>query len=87
MGLTVLTLDVTAPHDPTRHEAVDFLVDSGAIYSFVPRPVSDPPHYQIDVGLTPAELRQHLKNGTRYLETCPARSLPLGSSPAHSFTN
>lgn len=39
MGLTVLTLDVAAPHDPTRREAVDFLVDSGAIYSFVPRPV------------------------------------------------
>jgi len=28
---------------------------------------SDPPHYQIDVGLTLAELRQHLKSGTRYL--------------------
>jgi hypothetical protein len=39
MGLTILTLDVAAPHDPTRREAVDFLVDSGTIYSFVPRPV------------------------------------------------
>jgi len=37
MGLTVLTLDVAAPHDPARREAVDFLVDSGAVYSFVPR--------------------------------------------------
>jgi aspartyl protease family protein len=39
MGLTVLALDVAPPHDPDRREAVDFLVDSGAIYSFVPRAV------------------------------------------------
>ncbi len=39
MGLTVLTLDVAAPHDPDRRESVDFLVDSGAVYSFVPRTV------------------------------------------------
>jgi predicted aspartyl protease len=39
MGLTVLTLDVASPADPDRREAVDFLVDSGAIYSFVPRAV------------------------------------------------
>jgi predicted aspartyl protease len=39
MGLTVLTLDVAAPHDPDRREAIECLVDSGAVYSFVPRPV------------------------------------------------
>jgi predicted aspartyl protease len=39
MGLTVLVLDVAPPHDPDRRAAVDFLVDSGAIYSFVPRPI------------------------------------------------
>jgi predicted aspartyl protease len=39
MGLTILSLDVAAPHDPDRREAVDFLVDSGAVYSFVPRAV------------------------------------------------
>lgn len=39
MGLMVLALDVAAPHDPDRRETVDSLVDSGAIYSFVPRPV------------------------------------------------
>ncbi len=39
MGLTTLVLDVAAPHDPDRREAVDFLVDSGAVYSFVPRAV------------------------------------------------
>ena len=41
MGLTVLALDVAAPHDPDRREAVDFLVDSGAIYSVVPAKILD----------------------------------------------
>ncbi|MDI7268197.1 MAG: aspartyl protease [Myxococcota bacterium] len=39
MGLTVLTLEVANPAAPDRREAVDFLVDSGAVYSFVPREV------------------------------------------------
>jgi len=39
MGLTVLTLDVANPATPDRREPVEFLVDSGAVYSFVPRPV------------------------------------------------
>jgi predicted aspartyl protease len=39
MGLTVLTLEVANPADPDRREPVDFLIDSGAVYSFVPRPV------------------------------------------------
>ncbi len=39
MGLTMLSLDVAAPHDPMHREAVDFLIDSGAVYSFVPRPM------------------------------------------------
>jgi len=39
MGLTVLTLEVAHPGVPDRREPVDFLVDSGAVYSFVPRPV------------------------------------------------
>ena len=38
MGLTVLTLDVANAAAPDRREAVEFLVDSGAVYSFVPRP-------------------------------------------------
>jgi predicted aspartyl protease len=41
MGLTNLTLDVANPADLTRRESVDFLVDSGAVYSFVPRSVLD----------------------------------------------
>jgi len=39
MGLTVLTLDVANPAAPDQREAVEFLIDSGAVYSFVPRPV------------------------------------------------
>ena len=39
MGLTVLALDVANPADPTVREPVEFLVDSGAVYSFVPRDV------------------------------------------------
>jgi predicted aspartyl protease len=41
MGLTVLTLDVANPAAPDLREPVEFLVDSGAVYSFVPRPVLD----------------------------------------------
>jgi predicted aspartyl protease len=36
MGLTVLRLEIANPAVPARREAVDFLVDSGAVYSFVP---------------------------------------------------
>jgi predicted aspartyl protease len=37
VGLTVLTLEVANPADPALRESVEFLVDSGAFYSFVPR--------------------------------------------------
>jgi predicted aspartyl protease len=39
MGLTVLSVDVANPSNPDTREAVDFLVDSGAVYSFVSRDV------------------------------------------------
>jgi aspartyl protease family protein len=39
MGLTVLTLEVANPANEEVREAVEFLIDSGAIYSFVPREV------------------------------------------------
>src|SRR5919197_1519730 len=39
MGLTVLSMEVANPANPVAREAVDFLVDSGAVYSFVPREV------------------------------------------------
>jgi predicted aspartyl protease len=39
MGLTVLELDVGSPSSPEITEKMDFLIDSGAIYSVVPAPI------------------------------------------------
>jgi predicted aspartyl protease len=39
MGLTVLNLEVANPNEPERSEPLEFLIDSGAVYSVVPRPV------------------------------------------------
>ena len=39
MGLTVLTLDVANPANEEARESVEFFIDSGAVYSFVPREV------------------------------------------------
>jgi len=39
MGLTVLTIDVGNPANPEVTQPIDFLIDSGAIYSVVPRQV------------------------------------------------
>ncbi len=39
MGLTVLRLEVANPASPDVVETVEFLIDSGALYSLVPRPV------------------------------------------------
>jgi len=39
MGLTVLTIEVANPRNPEKREPVEFLVDSGALYSFGPRDV------------------------------------------------
>ena len=47
MGLTILSLDVANPASPASCETVDFLVDSGAVYSFVPRGVLE------RLGITP----------------------------------
>lgn len=39
MGLTVLEIEVGNPASPELTEPVEFLIDSGAIYSVVPTPV------------------------------------------------
>lgn len=39
MSLTILAVDVGNPADPTRFIRVEFLIDSGAVYSVVPTPV------------------------------------------------
>jgi len=39
MGLTVLEIEVGNPSNPEIKEKIEFLIDSGAIYSVVPAPV------------------------------------------------
>ncbi len=39
MGLTVLDVEVGNPANPEVTEKIEFLIDSGAIYSVVPTPV------------------------------------------------
>lgn len=39
MGLTVLEVEVGNPSNPDVTEKIDFLIDSGAIYSVVPAPI------------------------------------------------
>ena len=39
MGLTILEVEVGNPADPAVTERVEFLIDSGAIYSVVPTPI------------------------------------------------
>lgn len=46
MGLTVLEIEVGNPANPAGTERVEFLVDSGAIYSVVPAPILERLHIQ-----------------------------------------
>lgn len=39
MGLTVLEIDVGNPANPEITEKLEFLIDSGAVYSVVPTPI------------------------------------------------
>ena len=39
MGLTVLEMEVANPATPEKTEKVEFLIDSGAVYSVVPTPI------------------------------------------------
>ncbi|MEW6753119.1 MAG: aspartyl protease [Candidatus Latescibacterota bacterium] len=59
MGLTVLSIEVADPARPDARVAVDFLVDSGAVYSFVPRDVL------VGLGIAPhARQRFRLADGS-----------------------
>ncbi len=60
MGLTVLELEVSNPAHPERAVRLEFLVDSGAVYSVVPAPVLE------ELGIRPlAEQEFRLANGMR----------------------
>jgi clan AA aspartic protease len=59
MGLTFLKVEVGNPANPDVTETIEFLVDSGAIYSVVPAPVLD------RLGIKPVSQHEFiLANGT-----------------------
>jgi aspartyl protease family protein len=60
MGLTFLELEICNPANPTVTERLDFLIDSGAIYSVVPTPVLE------RLGIHPLAVQEfRLANGTK----------------------
>src|ERR1051326_4612131 len=50
MGLTDVKVVVSNPHDPSRARELRFMVDSGAIFSVVPR------HILLEIGIAPIEI-------------------------------
>ena len=62
MGLTVLEVDVANPSNPAVAEPLEFLIDSGAIYSVVPADVLS------KLGIQPlAEQEFRLADGSKIL--------------------
>jgi clan AA aspartic protease len=60
MGLTFVKVRVANPADPARAVEEQFLVDSGAVYSLVPRPTLE------EIGIEPHSRRSFiLANGER----------------------
>ena len=60
MGLSALNLEVGNPATPEITEQVEFLIDSGAIYTVVPTPILE------KLGIRPlAEQEFRLANGSR----------------------
>lgn len=60
MGLTVLEIEVGNPANPEATEKIEFLIDSGAIYSVVPTPILE------RLGIRPlAEQEFRLANGMK----------------------
>jgi len=60
MGLTVLDIEVGNPANPEVTRTLEFLIDSGAIYSVVPAPILD------ELGIKPiAEQQFRLADGSK----------------------
>jgi len=60
VGLTVLELEVGNPANPETTEKIEFLIDSGAIYSVVPAPVLE------RLGIRPLTTQEfRLANGSK----------------------
>ena len=61
MGLTHVTVRLANPVGSARYQDVDFLVDSGAIYTFVPRKILR------EIGISPHSKRSFfLANGEKF---------------------
>jgi clan AA aspartic protease len=62
MGLTVLEVEVANPANPQVTEKIEFLIDSGAIYSVVPAPILD------KLGIKPLSRQEfRLADGTKIM--------------------
>ena len=74
MGLTHLAIEITNPSNLDLTEEVELLVDSGAVYSVVPRNILE------NLGITPhAEQQFRLADGSR--------SRGNGESPGSSMVS
>ena len=71
MGLIVLEIEVGNPANPEVTEKVEFLIDSGAIYSVVPTPILE----RLDIR-TLAEQQFRLADGSK--QTQPVRWDSIG---------
>jgi len=61
MGMTHLTVRITNPSDSKRFKDVQFLIDSGAIYTVVPK------HILRELGISPHSKRTFvMANGEKY---------------------
>ena len=64
MGLTVLNVEVGKPANPEVTETGELLIDSGAVYSVVPKPILE------QLGIRPlAEQEFRLADGSRITRT------------------
>ena len=60
MGLTILEIEITNPARMDAWKPLEFLIDSGAIYSVVPRAILE------DLGITPIARQEfRLASGTK----------------------
>ena len=60
MGLTVLNIDVANVADPEKSRTVEFLIDSGAVYSVVPSDILD------ELGIKPIAMQEfRLADGSK----------------------
>jgi hypothetical protein len=75
--LTVLEVDVGSPASPEITEKVEFLIDSGAIYSVVPTPILE------KLGIRPLTQQEfRLRDGSKILRKKGLLFTSTGNEPA-----